>query len=83
MSVTVDKHVKGSPPYLSSNNFNGYNSKNIRFFTMKIIYAIEAEVSVRGVRVYVWTEFTLHHHHHHQVEHARFTLNLTSLEEPP
>ena len=56
-------------------------------FTMNIISAIEAGVSVRGVRVYVWTEFTLHHHrhhhHHHQVEHARFTLNLTSLEEPP
>ena len=52
-------------------------------FTMNIIYAIKAGVSVRGVRVYVWTEFTLHHHHHHQVEHARFTLNLTSLEEPP
>ena len=55
-------------------------------FTMNIIYAIEAGDSVRGVRVYVWTEFTLHHHHHHhhhQVEHARFTLNLTSLEEPP
>ena len=59
-------------------------------FIMNIIYAIEAGVSVRGVRVYVWTEFTLHHHHHHhhqhhhhQVEHARFTLNLTSLEEPP
>ena len=56
-------------------------------FTMNIICAIEAGVSVRGVRVYVWTEFTLHHHrhhhHHHQVEHARFTLNLTSLEEPP
>lgn len=51
-------------------------------FTMNIIYAIEAGVSVRGVRVYVWTEFTLHHHHH-QVEHARFTLNLTSLEELP
>ena len=35
-----------------------------------------------GLHHHFWCMIS-HHHHHHQVEHARFTLNLTSLEELP